>query len=188
MTTAQETLSGYVNDMLAVEREIHQAMRRQKNDERVKRFPAVAMLIANIEDTIDGHIERLGEALARIGANESAIKKAVGTVLGVVGGLYDKVRQDDKVSRLVRDDYAALCFAIVCYEMLHTTALALGDDRVADMAIRHLADYAAAITRVSDVIPRLVVQELAAEAKVPADEKVAEVAVRHVRDAWQQAG
>lgn len=187
MTRAQEILSGYVNDMLAVEREIHQAMSRQKHDARVKRFPAVSLLIGSIEDTIDTHIERVAEALARLGASESALKKAVGTVLGIVGGVYDKVRQDDKVSRLVRDDYAALSFAVVCYQMLHTTALALGDERIADTAIRHLEDYATAIMRLSEAIPALIIQELSTEGKIPADQKIAEEAVRHVRDAWQHA-
>jgi len=187
MTTAQSILSGYVNDMLAVEREIHQAFSRQKHDERVKRFPAASVLVGSIEDTIDAHIERVAETLARLGASESALKKAVGTVLGIVGGIYDKVRQDDKVSRLVRDDYAALSFAVVCYQMLHTTALALGDQRVAEMAIRHLEDYATAIMRISAVVPPLVVQELSSEAKIADDPKVAEEAVRHVRDAWQHA-
>ena len=187
MTTAQSILSGYVNDMLAVEREIHQAVSRQKHDERVKRFPAVSLLIDSIEETIDTHIERVADALARLGASESALKKAVGTVLGIVGGIYDKVRQDDKVSRLVRDDYAALSFAVVCYQMLHTTALALGDQRVADMALRHLENYAAAIMRIGEVIPSLVIQELSTEGRIPADQKIAEEAGRYVRDAWQHA-
>jgi hypothetical protein len=71
--------------------------------------------------------------------------------------------------------------------MLRTTALALGDQRVADTAIRHLEEYATAIMRLSEVIPPLVVQELSQEGKIPADQKVAEEAVRHVRDAWQHA-
>ncbi len=187
MTTAQGTLSGHVNDMLAVEREIHQAISRQKHDERVKRFPAVSVLIGSVEQTVDMHIERVAETLARLGASESALKKAVGTMLGIVGGIYDKIRPDDKVSRSVRDDYAALSFAVVCYQMLHTTALAFGDQRVAELALRHLEDYAAAIMRISEVIPPLVLQELAAEGRIPADQKVAEEAVRHVRDAWQHA-
>ena len=187
MTTAQKILSEYMNDMLAVEREIHQAVSRQKHDEHVRQFPAIALLIGGIEETIDRHIETVSETLPRLGASESALKRVVGRVLGIVTGIYGKVRPDDKVSSLLRDDYAALSFAVVCYQMLHTTALALGEERVTELALRHLEDYASAIMRISEVVPPLVVQELAHEGKVPANPEVAEEAIRHVRDAWAHA-
>ena len=187
MTTAQKILADYMNDMLAVEREIHQAVSRQKHEEHVKRFPAVAVLIGSIEQTIDRHIEKVSETLTRFGASESALKRVVGTVLGIVTGIYGKVRPDDKVTSLLRDDYAALSFAVVCYQMLHTTALALGDEQVAEIALRNLEDYAAAIMRIGEIVPPLVVQELASEGKIAADQRVAEEAVRHVRDAWAHA-
>ena len=80
---------------------------------------------------------------------------------------------------MVRDDYAALSFAIVCYQMLHTTALALGDQRIADIAIRNLEDYATAIMRLGEIVPPLVVEELASEGRIPPNQ--------NVRDAWAHA-
>jgi ferritin-like metal-binding protein YciE len=187
MTHAQKILGDYMNDMLAVEREIHQAISRQKHDDHVKRFPAASLVINNVEDTIDRHIETVSETLTQIGASESALKRVVGTVLGIVTGIYGRVRPDDKVSSLLRDDYAALSFAVICYQMLHTTALALGEDRVTKLALHNLEDYAAAIMRISEVVPALVVQELSQEGKIAADQHVAEEAVRHVREAWAHA-
>jgi hypothetical protein len=180
-------LGEYVNDMLAVEREIHHAISRQKHDEAVKRHPAVAALIAGIEETIDRHIARVSEELGHLETSESALKKVVGTVLGIAAGIYGRVRPEDKVSAMVRDDYAALSFAVVCYQMLHTTALALDDERVADFAIGNLEDYASAILHLAEVVPTLVVDELAHEGKIPADRRVADEAVRHFRDAWAHA-
>ena len=187
MTHAQKILGDYMDDVLAVEREIHQAVSRQKHDDHVKRFPAVSLLINTVEGTIDRHIETLSETLMHFGASESALKRVVGTVLGIVTGIYGKVRPDDKISSLLRDDYAALSFAVICYQMLHTTALALGEERVTEIALRHLEDYAAAIMRISEIVPALVVQDLAQEGKIAADQHVAEEAVRHVRDAWAHA-
>ena len=54
-----DILQGYVNDMLAVEKEIHQAFSHQKHDQKPQKFPAAGQLIARIEDTIDRHIEEL---------------------------------------------------------------------------------------------------------------------------------
>jgi ferritin-like metal-binding protein YciE len=187
MMVASKILNDYLNDMLAVEREIHQAFSRQQRDEQVKRFPAVAVLIGSVEESIDRHIETVSETLTHLGTSESPLQRVVGTVLGIVTGIYGKVRPDGKVSSLLRDDYAALSFAVVCYQMLHTTALALGEERVTELAIGNLEDYASAIMRISEIIPPLVVQELASEGKIPADAGVAEEAVRHVRDAWAHA-
>ena len=59
MMVAPKILSDYLNDMLAVEREIHQAFSRQQRDEQVKRFPAVAVLIGSVEETIDRYRPRV---------------------------------------------------------------------------------------------------------------------------------
>jgi hypothetical protein len=181
-----DILQGYVNDMLAVEKEIHQAFSHQKHDQKPQKFPAAGQLIARIEDTIDRHIEELEQCQQRLGADESALKKAVGAVMGAAAGLYDRIRQDDSVSRMLRDDYAALCFAIVCYEMLHTTALAMRNQTVADMALRHMRDFTPMVTDMSDVIPHVLVEELASEGKLPLDRSVAERAAENAREAWMQ--
>jgi hypothetical protein len=173
--------------MLAVERELHGVFRRQKEDPRVKRYPNSAALLRRIEDTVDDHLRGLGQCLERLGGDESALKKAIGAVLGIAGGLYDRVRTDDKVSRMLRDDYTALNFATICYEMLHTTALALRDQQTADLALAHLKRYTPLIVEVADEMPRLLIHELTDEGKVPADIRAAEQAARNTRDAWSGA-
>ena len=179
-----DILQGYVNDMLAVEKEIHQAFSHQKHDQKPQKFPAAGQLIARIEDTIDRHIEELEQCQQRLGADESALKKAVGAVMGAAAGLYDRIRQDDSVSRMLRDDYAALCFAIVCYEMLHATALAAGKRDIADLALRHLQDYAQLVMSIGDLLPHALVRELAREGKLPDDRDAAARAVENTRKAW----
>jgi hypothetical protein len=187
MSAQLDILQGYVNDMLAVEREIHNAFSRQKHDDRVKAFPAASRVIARIEDTIDRHIKELETCLARLGGDESVLKKAVGTVMGAAAGLYDKVRPNDKVARMVRDDYTALSFATVCYQMLHTTALAVRESSTADLALAHLKAYAPLIVDLADAVPEVVVDELAEEGKIAADHSVATQAARNTRAAWEQA-
>lgn len=186
MTDRAELIQGYVNDMLAVEREAHAAVRRQKHDASVKQFHEASRLIDRIEDTLDRHIAELEKSLEMMGGNESLLKKAVGTALGAVSGIYDKVRSDDRVSRMLRDDYTALSFAIVCYEMLHTTALAAGDSTVADLALRHMRAYAPLVIEVTDVLPQVVTDELAAEGKISLDPVAAREAARNARAAWEQ--
>ena len=186
MDDKMETLRGYVNDMLAVERDLHQAFRRHKDDKTTKTYPQTAAALQQIEDRIDVHVASLERQLQRLGTAESPVKAAVGAVLGAVAGVYGKIR-DDRVSRMLRDDYTALNFATICYEMLHTTALALREKQTADLALAHLKDFTPLIVELSDEMPRLLIRELTDEGKTPADANAAEQAARNTREAWSGA-
>src|SRR5689334_5598633 len=94
-----DTLRGYVNDMLAVERDLHQAFRRHKDDTTMKTYPQAAAALQQIEDRIDVHVASHERQLQRLGTGESQVKAAVGAVLGAVAGVYSKIR-DDRVSRI----------------------------------------------------------------------------------------
>lgn len=187
MEKVNETLNEYVNDMLAVEREMHAVFRRQKRDERLGNFPVAERLVEEAEDAMDRHLAALGECAERLGG-ESALKKATGSVLGTIGGLWDRMRASDPVSRTLRDDYTALTFACACYEMLHTTGLAAGDGQVAHLALKHLKDYATLVMDMGDAIPEVVTRELAEEGKLTAmPPNVAEEARLNTCRTWEQA-
>ena len=185
MDDMMDTLRGYVNDMLAVERDIHAAFRRHKEDRGAKTYPEAARVLQQIEDRVDVHVASLQRCLERLGDGESTLKAAVGAVLGAVAGVYGKLR-DDRVSRMLRDDYTAICFACVCYEMLHTTALALGHDEVAKLALEHLRDYAPGVMALGEVVPKVVTKELEREGKLRGGgESVAHRAAENTREAWR---
>jgi hypothetical protein len=185
MGEQMKELQGYVNDMLAVETELHAAFRRQKADAGLKKFPAAHQLVARTEEVIDQHLESLKRCATRLGG-ESALKQAVGSVLGAAAGLYDKIRGDAKVSRVLRDDNTALTFASVSYQMLHTTALAMRDEATADLALKHMRDLTPIIMDSSQILTEVLVEELSQEGKAPLDRSVVDEANRHTREAWSQ--
>ena len=59
MSDRNDTLQQYVSDMLALERHIHDAVRRQRDDDKVASHPKVHSLISRMESTLDEHIEHL---------------------------------------------------------------------------------------------------------------------------------
>jgi ferritin-like metal-binding protein YciE len=181
-----ETVHDNVEDMLAVETELHQMLRHQKEDGALQRYPNAQALIQRIEDTTDRNLGDLRACAEQLGG-QSALKKAVGAAMGVASGLWQRARQSDSASRIVRDAYGGLSFAVVCYEMLHTTALAAGDTRTAELALRNMKNYAPLIIDLTEMVPEVVVRELAAEGKLPNDERAAAEAVRNARNAWQEA-
>jgi hypothetical protein len=179
-----DLVAGYVRDMIAVENEMHAAFRRQKRDERLKIHAESLRIVESIEDTIDRHLGALRAQLTDLGGDESALKTALGSLLGAAAGFYDRMRSDEPASRMLRDDYVALSTAIVCYEMLHATAMAAGKPAVADLALAHLRDFTPLVMAITEAIPHLVVEELSREGKLPPDHAAAEVAARNTREAW----
>jgi ferritin-like metal-binding protein YciE len=186
MSERQDTLQQYVSDMLAVEQHIHQAIRRQEEDESVKAHPEAFAVISQAEQTLDNHIAALESHLQALGGDAfSPVKEAFSGVLGVAAGLIDQVRTQ-QVSKMLRDNYTALSLAAISYHMLHTTGLAMADQATADLALRHLKDWTPIITRLSRVVHGVVARELQDDGNV-VGVYVAEESERLTQTAWDPA-
>lgn len=180
----QEAIQKHLSDMLALERHILEAITRQRDEEEVRRRVEANELIIRIERMLRQHtasLETLAEAYdAR---SESALKKAVTGVVGVVAGLYDKVR-DHEVSRILRDDYTALSLSAMAYTALHTFGLTIREDRIADTAVQHLRDVTPLLVELSKVLPVVVADEVGQALEMPVDRQVGHEAVRRTQEAW----
>src|SRR4051812_48117661 len=95
MRDANDILQQYVSDMLSLDEHIHEAIKRQIEDDRLKQFPEAAKVINTLHSTLDTHIAGLQSQLKSLGGETSGpVKEAVSAVAGVAAGLYDKVRHD----------------------------------------------------------------------------------------------
>ena len=157
---ATETLLMYVNDVLALERLIHEAITSQSKDDNVCAHFETSALMKKIAACSETRLHDLKELSDSLGGGAGAIKETVAAVAGVFAGLYDMVRKHP-VSRMLRDDYTALALASTAYSMLYTTAVALRSDQVATVAKRGLCKVAPLVLQVSHLIPAIVVDELA---------------------------
>lgn len=185
MSDRNDKLQQYVSDMLSLERHIHDAIRRQRDDDKVQRHHQVQNLLSRAESTLDEHISHLEKHLDAIGGNSaSPIKEAVSAVTGAVAGIYGQVR-DAQVSRMLRDDYTALGLAAISYTMLHTTGLALNSQETADIALRHLHHWTPMIVEISEVIPLVVAEELGEDVS-GIDPSAGQEAVRNTQGAWSR--
>lgn len=180
-----EILNSYVTDMAAVEGHISTALGHQIDSDELKPFADAQAVIRRLKSTLDTHVKDLeayNEGTDGGGVKE-ALKEAVGTALGVVAGLYDRVRPNDTASRMIRDTYTATSLATISYHMLYTTALGLKDTRVSTMALNHLKDLTPYVMELSETVCRVVAAELANEDKVYTDQ-IAEEAVKMTQTAW----
>jgi ferritin-like metal-binding protein YciE len=185
-TTLSGNLRMYVNDMVALEKNILDAVDKQCADPRVQEDPACSQLVREIHAGAKGRLADMENHAAAIGGEPGAtIKEAVAGVAGTLAGIYDMVRKHP-VSRMLRDDYTALSLATTSYSMLYTTALAIHDQPVARVALRHLQEIPKQVMALSQLIPRIVVRELA-EDDSSVDTSVIPLAQEKTLEAWGAA-
>jgi ferritin-like metal-binding protein YciE len=179
-----EALNSYITDMLALEEHIEKAIKSQIKD--LKDDPEFVREIQAINRTVEHHISDLNGLVDRrnAGGATDAIKKVGSAVAGIAAGAIDLLRTEGLPKNL-RDDYAAFSLATISYVMLNTTALALGEREVSDLARQHFMDYAQVVTRLNQVIPAAVVRLLQREGLAVSDAVLSEVN-RTVEEGWRR--
>lgn len=181
MNEQQKHLQAYVNDMYGVEKHVLEAVERQAQNKDVQKKPQAQLLIQRTQGILQQHVQVLDQHLQHLGGR-STLKSAVASVTGVAAGLYDQVRTET-VSSMLRDDYVALSMIAAASTMLHSTALSLGDQVTADIALRHLKDVTPVITELSKVLPGVTVQDVHDDVKT-ANTSVVQQAMQNTQEAW----
>jgi ferritin-like metal-binding protein YciE len=179
----RQTIADYVSDMAALESHIEEALDRQLIE--FKDDPAALAAVRAFHDMVKQHRDTLKTMEEVTGKTIGTPIKEVGAALiGKAAGIINFVRTEG-ISKGLRDDYAAFSLAAISYSMLHTTATALGDSRVASLAERHLRDHADAIMRINDVMPGVVTRELEKDGH-RADNAAVQATREAVLRSWQQ--
>jgi len=176
------TIADYVGDMAALESHIEEALDRQLTE--VEEDPIARATVQEFHDMVKQHRDTLKSMEEETGRTiGSPIKEAGSALIGKAAGIINLVRTEG-ISKGLRDDYAAFNLAAIGYSMLHTTATALGDQRVAALAARHLQDHAQAIMRINEVMPGVVLRELQKDGH-QADNTAEEATHKAVSRSWE---
>jgi ferritin-like metal-binding protein YciE len=178
-----EALNSYITDMLALEDHIEKAVKGQLTD--LKDQTDVVTELQRLHRKIEHHISDLRALADRrsAGGVRETVKRAGAAVAGAAAGIIDLIRSEGLPKNL-RDDYTAFSLATIGYTMLYTTAAALDDREVAELAQQHLGDYAGAVTRLNGLVPAAVVRYLRAEG-LPVREDVLPEVGRTIKAAWE---
>ena len=183
----KELIRKHASDMLGIERHILQAIKRQLDSEYVRDHAQASSVIGKMETTIERHINHLEEIVDEEDSNlQATAKKAVTGAMGIIAGLYDRTRQE-KLSRILRDNNTALGLATMSYTAMHAFGLTIDDQRIADLAKKHLEDLAPLQMEFSRILPIVVVEETADELDITTDKDIREKAVKNTQDAWRQS-
>ena len=181
----QETITKYLGDMKSVVSHVQTAMERQKDEFKDK--PEVSQTMARIALSLKRQDEALGARLEALGGSPThPVKEVVADALGVVAGLYNKVRTEGAAKGL-RDDHVALNLALVSYGMLHTTAVAFADGRTAELAKHGFTECARFAMDVQKLLPAIVLRELGDGDFGTLDSSAPEQTRAAIQSAWSPA-
>jgi hypothetical protein len=180
----QETITKYLGDMKSVVSHVMTAMERQRDDFKDKYD--VSQTTGRIALGLKGQDAALGQRLEALGGSPThPVKEVVSDALGILAGLYDKVRTEGAAKGL-RDDHVALNLVYVSYTTLHTTAIALGDATTAAIAKRSMIETAKFVGDVDRLIPATVFRELQDGDFGTLDSSASEQTRAAYREAWMQ--
>ena len=163
MSNHTETLATYVSDMHALEKHLLEAFERQLDltKDNAEAHRVVQTMVSRTRQ----HVTALEQQIERLTKKEPSkgildtIKTLGSGLLGFAAGAIDAVRPQQD-SKALRDSYTALNLAIISYVMLQTTAAAVNDQTVIDLAKSHLQNHMHCIQEIASVMPSLVVKDL----------------------------
>ena len=179
----RHTIATYLSDMLALERHIAAPIESQVNSKDHQEYAEAMAIFQKLKSVTANHITALDAQLsAKGGSAASGIKSAWSALLGSGAAAVNQVRKT-KVSKSLRDDYTALGLSAISYTMLHTTALGLGDQATAQLAKRNLDDITPIIVEISQVMPKVVLQELQEDGET-VQISAAELSKQQTADSW----
>lgn len=102
-------------------------------------YPEMQRKLKQHAETTRRHAELLKGCIERLGGHPSALKEAIGTVMGKVQGVANLPAKDTVVKNAL-GDFAAENFEIACYRSLIAAAEKVGDRRTADVCGQILRD------------------------------------------------
>lgn len=177
-----KTLSTYTSDLHALERHFMNAVKKQKSSDKVTDKRAVELL-NELDKMASSHVQKLESELDQMGEElKSAVKSKLASFMGSVVGMIDSAR-NDALSKMLRDDYAALSMITIGYTMLHTHAISVDNEKLAELSKSHLEDCTILITEISKVVPIVTSYEISSDTERA--EEIGARALKNTQAAWK---
>ncbi len=175
----------YLNVVVAMERDIVNAVRIQLEDERVKAHPELKALFFDIAVQGDYRGKQYEELVeAEGGSISGSIKETFAAFSGVLSGLFDIARQHS-LSHMVRDNTVAMNLASLNYGMLLTLATSLEHKRCEELARASLQDCPGFVLQLTKLLPGIFIEEISNECPVP-NPGAAESVEQLMRESWNR--
>ena len=182
MEDYNEILRQHIGEQIALEEHLCKIIEEQILDLEDSNFAEAKKVLRNTIDVLENNFEPLNTILTKLeNGLDSKSVNGNGTKSHYSSDLAQNKR---RISRMLRDDYSALNLITMSNTLLHTTALALKQDDVAELALQHLRQLAPLVVKLGEIVPSIVFAELNM-GSTKFDPSLAEIALRNTKQAWQ---
>jgi hypothetical protein len=186
MKDANELLIQQLCEQIALEEHLCQLIQGQADGINDSQFLDAKALLAGTADTLRRHFDALNKLLDVLEKDGISL---TGSGRLTNGGTHlhpETASEALAVSRMLRDDYAALNRVTISNTMLHTAALALKSQDLALAALKHLENIAPFVVQIGELLPDVIARELQAHSD-EVDLSIAKEALRNTKRAWGRA-
>lgn len=181
MSKLNDILKQYLAEQIGLEEHLCRVIEEQISEFSETDFGDAKDLLVSTREVLENHFIPLNELLDKLECD--AIKVVTPASLGKGP---EKIRIKKRISTILRDNYSALNLITMSNTLLHTMALALDCQEVADIALKHLRNLAPLVKQIGKILPEAVTRELNAESAI-IDLTIAQVALNNIRLAWQSS-
>lgn len=164
-TQRHKTLRAAISGLQALEGQLRQQIERQLESRALESQPNARAVLAAIEPRLFAHVQDLNLRLELLQGAPSTLHQALGSVFGAAASWIEAMRSDEEVSRILRDDFAALSLALVQSQLVEVAADAIADPQTAEMLRAHRAELRQALHSIEQVLPEVLLAELQEEGK-----------------------
>ncbi len=183
MENGNEILIQHISEQIALEEHLYKLMGDQIELMSESEFEEARNTLRKICEILERHFVPLNELLNKLelGSNNKAV---IGNGISH-GHSYDHKHPGQNISRMLRDDYSALNKVTMSNTLLHTMALALDSEEIANVALKHLENLTPFVVKIGELVPEVVTKELAALSST-INLLAAQTALKNTKDAWKR--
>lgn len=159
-TAAQQ----YLRNVLSLEQHIYEAVDQQTHHDQVGQHSEASKLLSKMVQILGKHIVELEKYFGAL-SEVVALKENISPLAPAKNGSSSYSLKED-TSEFLRNDYGALCLAIISYVKIESIGLALQTEEITRLAQTHLADLKPLVEKIEYIMPLVVAQELATTEEV----------------------
>jgi ferritin-like metal-binding protein YciE len=145
-----EQLTTWLNSAYSMEQNLIKVLENHVKDAR--EYPEIQDRLQRHLDETSRHAERVEECLTLLDEKPSAIKSAMGNIMGMVQGASTGMFRDELIKNVLAD-YAAEHFEIACYRSLVAAADEAGRPEISNICSEILRDEESMAAWLEDQIP-----------------------------------
>jgi hypothetical protein len=189
MVNHDDHLKQYVREQIAIEESFCSLLEQQISEVNTAEYADAANLLIEAREVLGRNFVSLNKTLDNLeqGAVSTLSLIAGGNGTSTVKHLSERDLRTRRISKMLRDDYSALNLITMSNTLLHTTALALEQQEVAAIALKHLQNLAPIVVKIGALVPEVATRELHRESS-KIDLSVGQIALKNTQLAWRNAG